>query len=246
MFSLFKPKPATDSNPAALLGADMHSHLLPGIDDGSPDMATTVDFIRELQQLGYQKLITTPHILWDLYKNTRPLILEKAALVKEALHSKGIAIEFAVAAEYFMDDYFNQLLKSGEPLLTLKDNWVLVEFSFVSEPYDLAQNLFDLEINGYLPVIAHPERYAYFHQRKERLHELFDRGYLLQLNLLSLTGYYGRAIQEMGAYLLRNKMIRLFGTDLHHYKHLHALQDKDLFKKVREAVDSGLILNPEL
>ncbi|MGE5108923.1 MAG: tyrosine-protein phosphatase [Sphingobacteriales bacterium] len=245
MFNFFKNK-SDASAMLSLLKTDMHSHLLPGIDDGSPDMTISIELIKGLQELGYEKFITTPHIMWDMYKNEREGILEREAMVKAALEKQHINAEIKAAAEYFMDDYFSKLLKSGTPLLTIKENWVLVEFSFISAPFDLQQNLFDLQIKGYKPVIAHPERYSYFHSKKEKVHDFFDQGCMLQLNLLSLTGYYGKPVQEMARYLLKNEMISLFGTDLHHFRHLAALNDKELFRQVKDAIDRGNIINAEL
>lgn len=245
MFNLFK-KSIDVSVMLSQLKTDMHSHLIPGVDDGSPDMDTTMALISGLQQLGYKKFITSPHIMWDMYKNERDTILRKADEVRSELSRRNIDVEFHAAAEYFMDDYFAKLIKSGAPLLTIKDEWVLVEFSFISQPFDLKQNLFDLQIKGYKPVIAHPERYAYFHSKKERVHELFEQGCLLQVNLLSLSGYYGKPVQEMAKYLLKNDLVSLFGTDLHHFRHLESLHDKEIFRIVKEAVESGNIINEEL
>ncbi|MBI3718018.1 MAG: histidinol phosphatase [Sphingobacteriales bacterium] len=245
MFNLFK-KNVDVSAMLSLLKTDMHSHLIPGIDDGSPDMDTSMALISGLQQLGYKKFITSPHIMWDMYKNERDTILRKADEVREELRRRNINVEFHAAAEYFMDDYFSKLIKSGAPLLTIKDNWVLVEFSFISQPFDLKQNLFDLQIKGYKPVIAHPERYSYFHSKKERVHELYEQGCLLQVNLLSLSGYYGKPVQEMAKYLLKNNLVTLFGTDLHHFRHLESLHDKEIFRIVKEEVESGNIVNAEL
>lgn len=245
MFNLFK-KNTDVSAMLSLLKTDMHSHLIPGVDDGSPDMDSTIALIKGLQQLGYKKFFTSPHIMWDMYKNERSTILQKAEEVRKELSRQNIDVEFEAAAEYFMDDYFNKLLKSNAPLLTINNDWVLVEFSFVSEPFDLKQNLFDLQIKGYKPVIAHPERYSYFHSKKERVHDLYDQGCLLQVNLLSLSGYYGKPTQEMAKYLLKNNLVSLFGTDLHHFRHLESLNDKEIFRMVKDAVDTGSILNAQL
>lgn len=245
MFNLFK-KNVDVSAKLSLLETDMHSHLIPGIDDGSPDMETTMTLISGLQQLGYKKFITSPHIMWDMYKNERDTILRIADEVRDELRQRNIDVEFHAAAEYFMDDYFAKLIRSGAPLLTVKNELVLVEFSFISQPFDLKQNLFDLQIKGYKPIIAHPERYAYFHSKKEKVHELYEQGCLLQVNLLSLSGYYGRPVQEMAKYLLKNNMVSLFGTDLHHFRHLESLHDKEIFQTVAQAVKNGNILNAEL
>ena len=244
MFSFFKKNPAVSS--LSILGADMHSHLLPGIDDGSPDIETSIALIKGLSELGIKKIITTPHVMWDMYKNERETILNKERLVNEELEKRGIETRVKAAAEYFLDDYFNSLIKSDAPLLTVYDNAVLTEFSFVSAPLNLQQTLFQMELKGYGRIIAHPERYNYFHNEKSVYHDFFDRGSLLQVNLLSLTGYYGKGPLEAAKYLIKNKMVSLFGTDMHHVCHLHALNNKDLFRTVADAMVSGEILNSQL
>src|SRR4030095_13010270 len=120
----------------SLLNADLHSHLLPGIDDGSPDLATSVEMINGLIHLGFKKLITTPHVMQDMYPNKRDNILKRYDTLKQYLETEGIQVELCVAAEYFLDDNFKKLLADKEPLLKFGDNLVLVEFSMASEQYN--------------------------------------------------------------------------------------------------------------
>jgi protein-tyrosine phosphatase len=245
MFNLFKKKPVP-TGLLEVLGTDMHSHLIPGVDDGSPDMETTMQLIKGLQQLGYKKLITTPHIMWDMYKNNRADILLKEKLVKDELVNRNIDIEFKAAAEYYMDEHFVQLLNGSEPLLTIHEDWVLVEFSFIAAPFDLKQNLFQMQIKGYKPVLAHPERYNYFHKDKQVYHEFAEQGCLLQVNILSLTGYYGKSIQEAARYLVKNKLVSLMGTDLHHTRHYAAINNNQLFRVVNQVTEECEILNASI
>src|SRR5882724_10476886 len=130
MFSLFKKKYPSAPVNFSFLKTDMHSHLLPGIDDGSPDMITSLELKKGLEDLGYEQFITTPHILWDLYKNTPAVIGEALAQLQQQPAQQNIR----AAAEYFLDDHFDELLDSGQPLLTLSGNKVLIEFSFISAP----------------------------------------------------------------------------------------------------------------
>lgn len=244
MFSIFKKKvyPKIDLSP---LGCDMHSHLLPGIDDGSPDSETSMILINGLVDLGYKKLITTPHIMWDLYKNDAKTISSAFQTLK---HDAGqLPVPMHTAAEYYLDDHFDQFLIDGTPLLTIKGKMVLVEFSFVTVPVNLKQTLFNLQINGYQPILAHPERYLYFTEDKKKYDELREAGCYFQMNLLSLTGYYGRGPQELAEYLIRKQYINLLGTDLHHERHLHALRtSQHLNDSVQFLLDTGSILNPTL
>src|SRR5688500_14957432 len=189
MLSIFKKKIRERPDLSGLI-TDMHSHLLPGIDDGSPDVDTTLELIEGLTDLGYQKFIATPHILWDLYKNDINTITPAHKEVVSALADKNTNVPIRFAAEYFLDYHIDELIENEKPLLTIKDNWVLVEFSFISIPLDLKDKLFALQMAGYQPIIAHPERYTYFLRAKEIYEELKEAGYYFQVNLLSLTGYY--------------------------------------------------------
>ena len=247
MFTFFsKSKPATGKVDLSGLKVDMHSHLLPGIDDGSPDLETSLSLIKGMVELGYSKLITTPHILWDMYKNTSEIILQKLELVREAVKKEGLNVEINAAAEYFLDDYVGELVKNKIPLLTINGNMVLVEFSMAYPSHGLKDILFDMQMQNYQPVIAHPERYIYLDQNKEFYEELKDIGCLFQLNLLSLGGYYGKSSQELALYLIKKGHYNLIGTDLHGFRHLEALQNPALITPLLKLLESGKIINSTL
>jgi len=246
MLSIFKK---TIPSPPDLSGlvTDMHSHLIPGIDDGSPDPETSIGLITGLTGLGYQKFIATPHILWDIYKNDERTIAPAHNLLRKELEAHRMNVPTQFAAEYFLDDHVTDLIEEEIPLLTIKKNWVLVEFSFVSAPLDLKDKLFSLQIAGYQPIIAHPERYLYFSRDRTIFDELREAGYYFQVNLLSLAGYYGKGSQELGDYLVKKKYVDLLGSDMHHSRHLQALQTcTALTDYVKEVQDSGNLLNPGL
>ena len=247
MFTFFsKSKPATGKVDLSGLKVDMHSHLLPGIDDGSPDLETSLSLIKGMMELGYSKLITTPHILWDMYKNTSEIILQKLELVREAVKKEGLNVEINAAAEYFLDDHVGEMVKNKIPLLTINGNMVLVEFSMAYPSHGLKDILFDMQMQNYQPVIAHPERYIYLDQNKEFYEELKDIGCLFQLNLLSLGGYYGKSSQELALYLIKKGHYNLIGTDLHGFRHLEALQNPALITPLLKLLESGKIMNSRL
>ena len=246
MFSIFKKRAQQPPDLSGLV-TDMHSHLIPGIDDGATDAANSIELINGLRELGYQKFIATPHILWDIFKNNKATITPAFENLKTALVNSNINVPIKFAAEYFLDYHVDELIEDEIPLLTLKDNWVLVEFSFVSAPLDLKDKLFSLQMSGYQPVIAHPERYTYFGRTKEKYEELKEAGHFLQVNLLSLAGYYGRIPQEIAMMLVKNKFVDFLGTDLHHTRHLHAIQTaSQLTDTIKLLQDSGTLLNPTL
>ncbi len=246
MFSIFKRKSAVNVDLSALV-TDMHSHLLPGIDDGSPDDATSLTLIKGLEALGYRHFITTPHIMWDVHKNDVASISNAHKQLQQSLQQERKSTSIKAAAEYFLDDHFDALLAQDAPLLTIKDNLVLVEFSFIAPPRNIKETLFELQIKGYKPILAHPERYNYLVFNKGMYDELKEAGCYFQLNLLSLTGYYGKPTSDLAHYLIKKKYIDLLGTDLHHERHLDALRSSSsLMSGVKFLLDSGSILNASL
>jgi tyrosine-protein phosphatase YwqE len=239
----FSRKKENSTADLSWIGTDMHSHLVPGIDDGSPDAATSLELIKGLQDLGFQRFITTPHILSDLYPNTPETIGAGLDVLKKAASDASLPVQVHAAAEYFIDEHFQQLLSKKTPLLTLSGNLVLVEFSMITAPMDLQDVLFELQLQNYQPVIAHPERYIYLSRRKEFFDMLRDAGAWFQLNLLSVGGGYGTSVQELAEYLLKKGYYELAGTDLHHKKHLEGLRklgNSNLLNKLR---DSGVLKN---
>jgi len=221
---------------------------LPGIDDGSPDTETSLQLINGLQELGYRKFITTPHILWDMYKNDATTIdAAYQELQQASLQENKANVPVKAAAEYFLDEHFDELLQNNVPLLTIHKNWVLVEFSFVTTPLNFKDKLFNMQMKGYQPVLAHPERYLYFMSDRKWYDELKDAGCYFQLNLLSLTGYYGKASLQLANYLIGKRYVNLLGTDCHHFRHLNTLRDAhNIMEPVMGLLDSGQLLNPSL
>ena len=241
-----KKKVETVAVDYGFLNADVHSHLLPGIDDGSQDIQTSLKLIRGMKALGYRKLITTPHVMWDMYQNTRDTILKKLDQVRTKLKEESVDIELHAAAEYYIDDHLAELLLQKEPLLSFGNNLVLVEFSMASPGFELKQVLFEMQMQGYQPVIAHPERYTYLQHKKDFYDELKDAGCLFQLNILSLSGYYSETVMELGRYLAKKQYYDLVGTDLHHVRHLDALHNPSVISQLQKLLDVGKIQNSRL
>ena len=246
MFSIFTKKTHTKIDFSALR-TDMHSHLLPGIDDGATDVQNSIELINGLEDLGFEKFITTPHILQGMYNNDASTIDAASAILRNELQLQGKEISIHAAAEYYMDDYFDSITEQDLPLLTLKDKMVLVEFSFIAPPVNYKELLFRLQISGHQPVLAHPERYQYLANNKKIFDELKDSGCLFQLNILSLAGYYGRPAMDLARYLISKNYVDLMGTDLHHVRHLHALQNApQVMSAISNLMNTGRILNPLL
>lgn len=203
---------------------DIHNHILPNIDDGSSNITESIILSSQLSQWGISEIIYTPHIFSDLYPNTTFSITNAYnSLVENNIHSKMYSKQ-SFAAEYMLDESLRKLLKTGESLLCLKNNLLLVEFPLHFKNHDTETILYDLFIAGYQPVIAHPERYTYLHHSIENYKRLKDIGCYFQLNLLSMGAYYGKEFKTQAEKLLKLGLIDFISTDVHHVGQLDSLQ----------------------
>lgn len=241
MLSLFKKQKEN----VVLPKVDVHSHLLPGIDDGVQSIEQSLQIIKKFSELGYKKLITTPHIMNDFYQNTPEIIANKLQEMKQAIIAARIPIEIEAAAEYYFDEHFIDLVKSKSKLLTFGDNYLLFEIGFVSEPLNLKSIIFELITLGYKPVLAHPERYLYYHQKLDKLQDLIERGVLLQLNTNSITGYYSKDVKKVAEKLVKNQMIHFIGSDCHNERHFEVMKEA-IDHKTYKNITSLPILNNSL
>ena len=214
---------------------DIHSHLLPGIDDGAKDLNHSIALIKKMRSYGIKNFITTPHVLGEVYPNSSSTIKEKLAEVKTELQNQNITdVHISAAAEYMMDEQFSKRLAKDD-ILPLKDNFILVEMSYFNAPFNLYEILFEIQLKGYKPVLAHPERYNFFHHDFEHFYKLKKAGCLFQLNLLSLTPQYGKNVQKISSKLLNENMYDFVGSDTHHNNHLELLKEIGT-EKVRKSI----------
>ena len=204
---------------------DIHSHLLPGIDDGATCIEDTECLIKGLEKVGIKKFVTTPHVMGEVWKNTSLEITKKLSTTIHELKIPDIDKHLKAAAEYMIDEEFRELFKK-ERLLTLKENYVLVEMSYISPSLQLYDILFELQSAGYQPILAHPERYNFYHHSLDYYKKLKNAGCLFQLNMLSATGYYGEHITKISNSLVKEGLIDFIGSDLHHSRHLESLYNR--------------------
>lgn len=215
---------------------DIHNHILPGIDDGAKDIEASLDLIEGFREVGINQFIATPHIMNDYYPNNKETVARALAQLQSELQERQVPTKLKAAAEYMMDQVFLEILEK-ERLLTLKDNFVLVEMSYFQAPINLNEILFKLQTKQYRPVLAHPERYAFFHSKDlQKYRDLKSRGCSFQLNALSLVGHYGKNMQEIAFRLLEENMIDFLGTDTHQMRHIEKLSAAQLSKKQLELV----------
>lgn len=225
LLKYFKRKPEEmEGLDLSWLQVDMHSHLIPGIDDGSKTMEESLELIRRLAGYGLRKIITTPHIMYEYYRNTPEIIGMGLEDLRKAVRNEGIEIEIEAAAEYYMDEIFLEKVIAGDKILSFGENYVLVETGFINKPQMLFDIIFQLEMAGYKPILAHPERYQYLISDKKLFEDLVDRNIILQVNLLSLTGFYSKQVKDFADMMLERGLIRFLGTDCHNLRYLDMLE----------------------
>ena len=225
MFGLFKKKEEKKKDITfnyESIVVDMHSHVLPGIDDGAQNPQESIFLIRKMMALGIKKVIATPHIMADYYKNNAETIGNALKILKAELVKENIDIEVEAAAEHYFDETFEGRINSHK-LMTMGDNYVLFELSFISMPPNLYAIIERMKELGYKPILAHPERYGYM--EIDQLRVIQSYGCSLQLNTISLTGYYGSQTKRMAEALVDNHMVDFISSDMHHPKHAAALEE---------------------
>ena len=219
---LFSGKPKLDPLDMSVIGTDMHSHLIPGIDDGSKSMEESLAMLQRFADMGYKKIITTPHVMSDFYKNTPEIILSGLEDVRKAIAENSINIEIDAAAEYYHDYHLRELIEK-EQVLTFGQKHVLFELSFNEEPPGVKESIFELTTSGYKPVLAHVERYPFYFNQWDKIEDYKIRGVLLQMNINSLSGQYGPQVKKMAEQLIDRDWIDVIGSDCHHMGHLELL-----------------------
>ena len=213
--SFFSSKPDINIESFAKFGVDMHSHLIAGIDDGVNTTDEAIEIIKRYQDLGFRKIITTPHTMPGGYDNTPEIILDGLAILKADLAKAGVTIEVEAASEYYLDESFEQLVKDGN-VLTFGDNHLLFELSYMFKPNNLNNVLFELNASGYKGILAHPERYPYLADNNlKKLRDVKEKGVYFQLNLFSLVDAYGPGARKIAEKLVDADMIDFIGTDIH-------------------------------
>ncbi|MDE7426660.1 MAG: hypothetical protein K2M79_02520 [Muribaculaceae bacterium] len=220
MFSFF----SKNKKPRKLwFNTDIHCHVLPGIDDGSPDVDTSVELVKRMKDFGLERIIASPHVTQLTFENSRETLQPAYESLKERLESENVNIDLSYAAENRMDELFSRNLENNN-LISYPNDWLLVENAFIQEPWNIDQLIFDLQVRGYRPILAHPERYQYYSGRRDRYRRLHDAGAAFQINVLSLAGVYGKGEKQVAEWLIAHKMVDFCGTDLHNHKHADAIE----------------------
>ena len=242
MFNFFKKK----QEPAQLcFNTDIHCHVVPGIDDGSPDINTSIELIERMQSWGITRIIATPHVTQASFENTPEIMSEALSSLKKELENRGNNINITHSAEYRIDEQFLSQLKENL-IVPMPSNYILVENSFIQEPWNLDQLLFDLKVKGYKPILAHPERYLYYHSKRDRYKAIHNTGTKFQVNLLSVAGYYSKDEKRVALELINNGLVDFIGTDLHNHNHANAIESFINSREYRKLKDRLPLLNDSI
>jgi len=225
------------------LQIDIHSHLLPRLDDGVQSYEESEDVILHFKKLGYKKLITTPHVMSDAYKNTTKKILARLDKLRMYLENQEIDMQIEAAAEYYLDEQVYQMVEQNEEMLTFGKNFLLFETNFLNEPFNMKEFIFLATTKGYKPVLAHPERYLYLQNNLEKAEDLIDRGVLFQMNISSITGFYSKIVQTTAHKLIDKGWVHLLGSDCHHLQHVRLVEEAQQLKYFQKALSLPLLNN---
>lgn len=222
-----RPDAQTTQAPLNLswFNTDMHSHFLPGVDDGARTMEESLAMLRKMQEFGYQKCILTPHIKMDMYPNSEADLQLRFLELTQAMDEAGLTIRVELAAEYYLDDHFLNRLENTQLLSFGPQRYVLVEFSFVNAPVFELETFQRIIDKGYTPILAHFERYVYFHGSIASAETYRAMGVNIQLNLNSLTGHYGPDVKKQAERMLDQFTVDFVGTDAHRMDHLVLLEN---------------------
>ena len=242
--SFFKSEPHKESIiDFSCLNVDLHSHVIPFIDDGSSSIAESLEIINEMYYLGYRKIISTPHIMSDNYENTPEIIGKNLKNLQHALKEAHIHVDIIAAAEYFADYNFMGILKT-EKLLTFGDNFLLFELPLSNPLLNINEIVFTIRTSGYKPVLAHPERYIYWHHDFSNFTNLIDREVLFQVNINSF--HTKNPYRKMAEKLAKNNLISFLGSDTHSVRNIDILKESLINKHLIKLLESGNVLNSTL
>lgn len=248
---LFKKQPTEpeldELDVATFIVADMHSHLLPGIDDGAKNIEESIQMIKALQSLGYKQLLCTPHVMHDFYNNSTATIQERLQDLQQSLQRQNNTVKIDAAAEYYFDEELKKRLTSDD-IIGFGENgeYLLFEFSYFNEHQGVFDGVTNIIEAGYTPVLAHPERYPYYSEELNKYHELKSLGLHFQINLMSLTGHYGESAKRAAEFLIENNLVEFVGTDIHRIGHIDQIKKVLKNKHLHKLVNSGKLLNHTL
>lgn len=236
LLGIFKSKP---SEPAKLcFETDIHCHIVPGVDDGAKTVESAADLVERMQRWGIKRIVASPHVTRDTFENNSANLDPALARLRAELKKRGNNIEVSHAAEYRIDDLLSERMEANDLMTYPGGKYILIENSFLQEPWNLDQIVFDLQVRGLQPIMAHPERYSYYHNDIKRYHRLREAGLKMQINMLSLADGYGPSEAKMARRLIKEGLVDFIGTDLHNTRHADKIDAYLLTRQAHADMDA--------
>lgn len=196
---------------------DLHSHVLYGIDDGAKTIEESVSLLKKMKSIGIEVVVATPHYMTGTsYTADNTVKSYRLGQIKERLKQEEIAIDLSLGNEVFIDRNIHSLVKEGKIATIRGSKYILVEFPRNSQMFHLEEILFQLRSKGYVPIIAHPERYLFLQEDYRLMNQFLAMGCLFQGNLENSIGRYGKDAQKLFWYMLKNDKYQFLATDVHH------------------------------
>ena len=229
---------------------DVHSHILPNIDDGSRSIEETFNLIKEAKEAGFEGIVCTSHYMENYYETNRPEREVWINVIHENLENKNIDMNLYLGNEIYMSDNIIELLEDGKATTMNDTSYVLFELPMNAEPMNLYDMVYEMQQYKIVPILAHPERYSFVQTDPELIYDLIDKGVLMQANYGSIIGQYGKKAQMIVQKFLENNMIHMLGTDVHRQNTIYPkipeiiLELKSLIGE--EKVKELTTINPEL
>ncbi len=217
---------------------DFHSHIIPNIDDGSTSMKDTINMINEARQAGFTEIISTSHYIqkyYDLDCFEREKILD--IIKKKVSEKKEINIKLYLGSEIYFTPEIIELVKNKKASTINNTRYLLFELPMNTKPLFVKEMVYELMQNGYIPIIAHPERYSYVQENIRYIEELAGMGVLFQSNYGSIIGIYGNSAKKTLKKLLKNNLISFLGSDVHRTGQIYPKIPKAL-KKLRKILSA--------
>lgn len=211
---------------------DVHSHILFGVDDGSSSIEESITLLKELKEVGFNNVILTPHYIEGSdYCSSRDNNLERFNQLKKIIKDKKIGINIYLGNEIFIDDDIIEYIKEGK-ISSLNDTkYLLIELPFHNKIVNLEDTLYELSYAGFVPILAHPERYDFFQKDYKMVDSLRENGVLFQANYASILGYYDNKSKKLLKYMLKKGYIDFLGTDIHRTKKMFVIDNFDKIEK---------------
>ncbi|MBQ8219213.1 MAG: capsular biosynthesis protein [Bacilli bacterium] len=213
---------------------DAHSHILFGIDDGSSSLKESIELLKKMKDTGFNNVILTPHYIEGSVFNANNIDkMNRYEMLLEELEKQNIDINIYLGNEIFISNNILSNIKRNQIFSLNNTKYLLIELPFHNKILNLEDIIYEIKVKGYIPIIAHPERYTYFQENKELINKLREEDVLFQANYASILGYYGKSSEKLMKYMLKKGYIDYLGTDIHHLNKSYVL---DNFSKIKKHI----------